>query len=387
MDKPTREAQLLGELVAIPSINPRSGSSATGETQVAQYIQRWAARRGFDVELIEVSAGRSNAIVRIPGTEAGCILLQSHTDTVETDGMSVEPFTLTSDDGRWYGRGSCDAKGQLAAFMTAIERVTGAIDGHHSIVLAACVDEEEHYRGVTALCANGLSGIGEDTIGAVVGEPSELRCVVAHKGVLRGSITARGAGGHSSRPTESENPINTMAEVICHLAGPVVERLASDRHPLLGSASLIVTMIEGGEAINIIPRQVTARYDRRTLPAEDPQEVWAQLKDELESRWPSVTVAEPSLIDHGLDSAPDSPFVSQFTAVLDRLGLEAEPVGAPFGSDASKIARLGIDCVVFGAGSISKAHTADEFIPDTELTAAVDVIASLLSGTSEQATP
>lgn len=375
----SREATLLAEMVAIPSVNPRSGSCVGGETLVARYIRDWAVGLGFDAELAEVEPGRSNVYVRIPGTLDGLVLLQSHTDTVEIDGMTVEPHRLSLVDGRWYGRGSCDAKGQLAAFMAAIERAV-ATGEHHSILLAGCIDEEEHYRGVTALCAHAAAADGEDVIGAVVGEPSELRCVVAHKGVLRGTITARGSGGHSSRPGDSPNPINELAEVISYLAGPVTDQLAKAHHPLLGSPTLAVTTIHGGDAINIIPRTVAVGYDRRTLPTEDPMAVWRELKSGIEDRWPVVTVDPPTLIDHGLDAAAGSNFIGRFGAAMHRSGLRFEPVGVPFGSDASKIARLGIDCVVFGAGSIDQAHTSDESVPDDELTTATAVIAELLCG-------
>ena len=157
----------------------------------------------------------------------------------------------------------------------------------------------------------------------------------------------------------------------------VTPRLRSD-DPLLGPATLVVTMIEGGEAINIIPREASLRLDRRTLGREEPMEVWRALKDEIESRWPEAVVEEPSLIDYGLEAAEGSAFTKAVGAALVGAGLDPAGIGVPYGSDASKIARMGVPCVVFGAGSIANAHTPDEFVSITQLERGVKVISALL---------
>lgn len=370
---PTRVVQLLADLVAIPSVNPRRGQDPGGESAVARYISAWARQHGFRTRLEEVLPGRENVYVWVPGTHPGQLLLQSHLDTVEVDDMDA-PFTLTEHSGRWYGRGACDAKAQLAIFMTAIERSDST--PHPDILLAGCIDEEDHYRGVSRLCAGGL--IDADTIGAIVGEPTNLRCVTAHMGVLRGTLTATGPGGHSSQGGRVMNPIETLAEVISYLAGPERKRLGSLRHPLLPPPTLTVTTVTGGEAINVLPRRVTACYDRRTLPAEDPQAVWATLADQIHHRWPAVTADQPLLADQGLETPPDAGVVKAFRTALSGLGLPAEPIGVPFGSDASKIARLGVACVVFGAGSIEQAHTPNEYVDEGQLHTAVEVISGCL---------
>lgn len=373
-----RVRELLRDLVAIDSVNPRGGGAVGGESAVAQYVHHWAASHGFSAELTEVDPGRHNVIVRIDGALPGTLLLQTHLDTVETDGMVVEPFVLTERDGRWYGRGSCDAKGQLAIFMAAIEMVPAA--ERHSVILAGCTDEEESFHGVSHLCRNGSAGIGHDLIGGVVGEPTELRCVVAHKGVLRGGFTAHGPGGHSSRPAGVPNPIVTMAEVASYLSGPHADELRGLSHPLVGEATLTLTMISGGDAINIIPRSVTLRYDRRTLPAEDPLKVLDALRRSISARWPEVVVDPPSLADGGLDAGVDSEIVRRMGLAVAQQGLDPTPVGVPYGSDASKINRIGIPCVVFGAGSIGDAHTPDESVEIEQVLRGVDVIAALLRG-------
>ncbi|WP_053206579.1 M20/M25/M40 family metallo-hydrolase [Jiangella muralis] len=372
-----RVLELLQDLVAIRSVNPRAGGDPHGETAVAEYVRAWAAARGWRADLMEVVDGRHNAVVVIPGELPGAVLLQTHTDTVETAGMSA-PFTVVERDGRCHGRGTCDAKGQLAVFMAAIEQL--ARRRHHTVVLAACVDEEDRFAGVTALIEQGIPA-AEPVIGAVVGEPTELRCVVAHKGVLRGTITASGPGGHSSVAESVPNPIAQLSEVVAFLSGEYPRQLTA-QHPLLTAPAMTVTQIRGGEAINLIPRSAVLSYDRRLIPSEGAEQVWAALRRQVGERWPDVVVDPPLLLDDGLDTPPSDGFVRRFGELLGRRGLDGSPTGVPFGSDASKLVRCGFPCVVFGAGSIRQAHSAGEYVPIRELTDAVGVIGDLLAGTS-----
>jgi acetylornithine deacetylase len=353
----SRVEEILADLVAIASVNPRDGESDGGETRVGEHIAAWARGHGLEAELEESLPGRSNVYVTVPGTLPGRILLQSHTDTVEVQGMTVEPFHMRRYDDK---------------IVAAVESVVQSGAPHHEVMLAGCVDEEERYRGVLTLCER-----DGDFAGAIVGEPTELRMVVAHKGVVRCRIYVEGPGGHSSTPQGRLNPISVCAQIVDHLDTVVTPRLPLD-DPLLGPATLVVTMIEGGEAINVIPREASLRLDRRTLGREEPMEVWRALKDEIESRWPEAVVEEPSLIDYGLEAAEGSAFTQAMGAALVGAGLDPTGIGVPYGSDASKIVRMGVPCVVFGAGSISNAHTPDEFVSVTQLERGVEVISALL---------
>lgn len=370
-----RTEQILEELISIPSVNPRHTPADGGETRIAEYLAQWARSRGWQARMDEVLPGRSNGVVTVPGALPGTILLQTHSDTVEVQGMTVDPFRMQRTAGRVTGRGVCDAKGQLAMFMAAVERVAGSNQPHHTIMLAACVDEEERFRGVLDLCKRLHP---DDVLGAVVGEPTELALVTSHKGVLRGRILIDGPGGHSSMPDGVVNPITVAGEVIAYVATQMGARLREVTDPQVGAASLTLTMIDGGDAINIIPRQVAISYDRRTLPGEDPHTVWADLQQDLEGRFQGVRVEEPALADPGLPHS-DTALVHAFQSVLSRHDLPAAAVGVPYGSDASKIARLGIPAMVFGAGSIEQAHTPDEYLELDQLHRGVEVMTDLLA--------
>ncbi|SEG97830.1 acetylornithine deacetylase [Saccharopolyspora kobensis] len=364
--------ELIADLVRIPSINPRDRAEPA-ETALAEHIAEWATARGMRARTEEVLDGRHNVLVELPGDDERPLLLESHLDTVETDGMTIAAFEPEVRDGRLYGRGSCDAKASLAVFLTAMARLAESGPRPRSVVFAGVVDEEHLYRGVTALRRSGLP----TPAGAIIGEPTELRMVVAHKGCMRCRIEARGDAGHSSQPWGRTNAIEVAAEVVRHLQQEHAPRLDALARPLVGPPSLAVTMIEGGQGPNVLPDSCVLTIDRRTVGGEDPHEVWAQLRGELEARWP-VLVHEPHIVDYSLETDPADPFVRSVAAGLQASGLDADPLGVGYGTDASKIALDGVPAVVFGPGSIADAHTADESVPLDEVRTAVDVVERVL---------
>lgn len=368
---------MLAQLIRIPSVNPR-GRAEAAETQLAEFVAGWAQVHGMEANLHEVVDGRCNVVVTLPGDSAETILLETHLDTVETEEMTVEPFEPTVANGLLYGRGSCDAKGPLAVFLTAMAGVATKGPRPHTITLAGVADEEHLYRGVLGLREQGITTTGP-VIGAVIGEPTSLRMVTAHKGCMRCHITARGPGGHSSEPWDRVNPIVTTAGIIDYLTSEYVPSLDALARPLVGPPSLAVTMINGGIAPNVLPESATLTIDRRTVAGEDPHAVWRDLKKRLLIRWPDhVEIAEPHIIDYALETNPADPFVRAFGHVLAQAGHDPEPKGVGHGTDASKIAWDDVPCVVFGPGAIAQAHTPDEFVPLSELHAAREVLDALL---------
>ncbi|APU16565.1 MULTISPECIES: M20 family metallopeptidase [Actinoalloteichus] len=370
--------ELLAQLIRIPSVNPR-GRAEPAETPLAEFIADWARAHGLTATLHEVLDGRKNVLVTLPGESAETILLETHLDTVETEGMTVEPFEPTVVDGLLYGRGSCDAKGPLAVFLTAMADLAASGEPRpHTITLAGVVDEEHVYRGVLGLREAGVTTTGP-VIGAVIGEPTSLRMVTAHKGCMRCRITARGPGGHSSEPWGRTNAIATAARIVDYLTDEYAPSLDAQARPLVGPPSLAVTMLSGGTGPNVLPESATLTIDRRTVAGEDPHAVWRDLREKLLARWPAgVEIAEPHIVDYALETSADAPFVQAVARVLAAAGQNPEPKGVGHGTDASKIAWDDIPCVVFGPGAIAQAHTPAEFVPLSELNAARGVIDALL---------
>ena len=171
--------------------------------------------------------GRSNVIARLPGRNPGRrVVMEAHMDTASITGMSIPPFEPSVQDGRLYGRGSCDTKGGLAAMMHALAWFKeNSIKPACEVWLAGAVDEEYMFRGVVALC----DGLQADA--AIVAEPTELRAIIASKGVLRWKVRTKGKAAHSSKPHLGVNAISHMAKVISALDREA-EALAKNSSPV-----------------------------------------------------------------------------------------------------------------------------------------------------------
>jgi acetylornithine deacetylase len=358
--------QTLADLVRIPSVNP-AYEGGVSEAGVVAWLREFCRGRGIETWETEVFPGRPNLVARLPGRDPNRrIVLEAHTDTVSVKGMTIPPFDPVIEGNRLYGRGSCDTKAGLAAMLHAM--VSLKEEGFVppcEVWLAATVDEEYSYRGVLKLC-EGLTARA-----AIVAEPTELRLVVASKGVLRWRIRVRGKAAHSSKPHLGVNAITHMARVILALEEDHAA-LAARVHPLAGAATCNIGVISGGVQVNFVPDECVIELDRRLLPGEKAADALAHYEtflDGLAARQPGL-IAEmepPMLTDEGLDTPVDAPPARLAGEILREMGLNGDPTGVPFGSDASKLARQGVPSLVFGPGSIDRAHGAVEYVEIDEV--------------------
>ena len=352
----------LADLVRINSINP-SYQGGVPEAAMAAFVRRFFDERGIETWEQEVFPGRPNVIAHLPGRNPHRrVVLEAHTDTVSVSGMTIPPFEPRIEGGRLFGRGACDTKGGLAAMMHAVASLK-----HDGLVppcevwLAATVDEEYSYRGVVKLC-EGLTGHA-----ALVAEPTQLRAVIATKGVLRWTLVSRGKAAHSSKPHLGVNAISHMARVILAFESDHQRLATAEAHPLLGHATVNVGMIHGGVQVNFVPDECAIQVDRRLLPGEKAGAVLAHYQamlDGLKATNPGLDVImeKPRITDEAFSTAADAAPVKAAGEVLSELGLDPTPAGVPFGSDASKLARAGIPSIVIGPGSIDRAHAAVEYV-------------------------
>jgi acetylornithine deacetylase/succinyl-diaminopimelate desuccinylase-like protein len=231
---------------------------------------------------------------------------------------------------------------------------TGPRPAETELVFAGLIDEENNQAGSRALVTSGLRA---DL--AIVGEPTRLRVVTAHKGSLWLDLKTRGRAAHGSRPELGRNAVHLMARIVDWLETSYSARLRARRHPLLGSATASVGTIRGGTQPNIVPDACAIRLDRRTLPGETEAGVCKELRGLLRREGLAASLEEgrtaPCL---PLETDPQLPLVAQFIRSVGQDG----PVGAQFFCDASVLAHGGIPSVVFGPGDIAQAHTVDEWI-------------------------
>ncbi|WP_050023719.1 M20 family metallopeptidase [Verrucomicrobium sp. BvORR034] len=368
----------LAELVNINSVNS-SYDGGPGEAELAAYVRMFFDHRGIETWEQEVFPGRNNVIARLPGRDSSRrIVLEAHMDTVSVKGMIIPPFEPRVADGRMYGRGSCDTKAGLATMMHALASLKAeGITPPCEVWLAAVVDEEYSYRGVVKLC-EGISAVA-----SIVAEPTELRAVIATKGVLRWRIVARGKAAHSSKPHLGVNAIHHMSRVVLALE-EMHARLAEDApHALLGTATGNVGVITGGTQVNFVPDQCAIEIDRRLLPGEKVEEVLARYETllvELRQSHPGLDVfmEAPMLTDEALETPESEGVVQVASSVLSDLGLNASPCGVSFSCDASKLARAGVPTIVFGPGSIDRAHAAVEYVELDQVQLALEFLKRFL---------
>ncbi len=366
--------QLLRDLVAIPSVNP-CFADGRGEKEVAEFVATYAQKAGLEVHRVPVEGERENVLVGLIGQGTETVLWETHMDTVTAEGMSIPPFEPQTKDGKVFGRGSCDAKASLAAMLQALVEASKRGSPLRTIWLAAVVDEENGFKGAQQLVS---SGFRADY--AIIGEPTNLNIVVAHKGTVRGSIVTHGVSAHSSQPEKGSNAILHMAKVLTAL-----ERYDSElrmrHHPLVGNPTLTVTMIQGGRGANLVPDFCQITVDRRTLPDEDPLAAWDELKRFLQSQ-PELLelmleVREPNLVNWGMEVSEDSPPVQRLSAACQQIGIKPQILGVRYTSDASIFARAGIPSVVFGPGNIEQAHTAEEWVEIEQVVLAQKIFEAL----------
>jgi acetylornithine deacetylase/succinyl-diaminopimelate desuccinylase family protein len=363
--------ETLASLVRINSINS-AYEGGPGEREIATWVRKFFEQRGIEVWEQEVFPGRPNIMAKLPGRDgARRVILEAHTDTVSVQGMSLPPFEPRIENGKLYGRGSCDTKAGLAAMMHAVASLhADGLQPPCEVWLAAVVDEEHSYRGVVKLC-EGLTGHA-----ALVAEPTGLRAVIASKGVLRWRIVVRGRAAHSGKPHLGVNAITHMARVILAIEEDH-QNLAARAHPLLGPATANVGVIHGGVQVNFVPDTCTIEIDRRLLPGETVSGVLAHyqgLLDALKTRLSTLEafMEPPMLTDEALETPADAAPARLASTVLAEMGLDGTLCGVPFGSDASKLSRQGIPSLVIGPGSIDQAHGAVEFVEVSEVERAVE---------------
>ncbi len=372
----TRElVDLLRRLVSVPSVNP-AFAGGTGEGELAREVADYLRGLGAEVTLQEVLPGRPNVLARL-GELGPSLLLSAHLDTVQTTGMTVDPFGGEVRQGRLFGRGSCDTKASLAAMLVALREAVRSARLRCRVLFAALVDEEVGFAGSKALAAS-----RPQVDGAVFGEPTDLRVVVAHKGVLRFYVRTTGKAAHSATPELGVNAIGGMlgvASVLSEVPEP------HPHHPLLGPPTVCLTEIQGGVGRNTVPDRCWVHVDRRLLPGEDPQAVWEELRElvrtsEVVRGFPgTVEFDPPYLVAPGMETPEGSWVLGALEGAARRVLGSAARAAAPYATDAGYLAQAGVPCVVFGPGSAADAHTASESVALDQVESAARVLLDLLT--------
>jgi len=363
--------QVLREMILIRSENPFDDPPREGyrEKEMADYLAGHLYALGLKVETREVRPGRPNVFGSLNGKQGrAALMLAGHMDTARTTGYPGA-YEVKVEDGRMHGRGACDMKAALAAYLGVVKalRETGTrLNGN--LIVCGIVDEEYQMLGSKAI---GQSGRMADQ--GIIGEPTNLNICPANKGRVSTKIVTRGRAAHSSVPEKGINAIDKMAKVIRAFGDYNQELLGRPPHPLCGHGRFTPGVIHGGVQVNMVPDCCELEVDRRTLPGESHESVYAEFHERIRRAAAGdpdfvYEITEPTWLIAPNDISPQESVVAALRAAHQEIfgkdpGVEAFVAG----SDAP---YMGFPTVICGPGSISQAHTTCEFVDLHEVTEA-----------------
>jgi acetylornithine deacetylase len=363
-------------LVRIDSRNPSLTPGGAGEVACVARLRAVLDAWGFRVDVRDAAPGRPNLLARIGDGRSGRTLMFSgHVDVVGTEGMTHAPFAGVERDGRLYGRGAADMKGGIGAMCAAAWHA--ARDGlAGELVVAVTADEEFESIGTRVLLERGVRADA-----AIVGEPTRLDVMPAHRGFVWVEVVVAGRAAHGSRWDVGVDAVRHAGLLLAELDRVDAEELPCRTHPLLGRASLHASTIEGGIGMSTYPDRCVLRLERRTLPGERVADVLAEVERAcaaVRARRPSFSADVRMLMAQGPSDVPtDAPIVRELEAALRACGEPARVAGMSAWTDAALLNAAGIPAVCFGPGDISLAHAAEEYIPLNEIDRATSVLSAL----------
>ncbi|MEJ2344706.1 MAG: acetylornithine deacetylase [Gammaproteobacteria bacterium] len=369
--------EMIARLVGTPSMSSVNPSFDTGNRAVIDLLAGWLAGLGFAVEVMPLPQWPDKAnLIATLGTGPGGLVLAGHTDTVPYDEgrWNHDPFVLTEQDGRLYGLGTSDMKAFLAM---AVEAARGLRPQQLSspLVILATADEESSMDGAKELVRQGRPRARY----AVIGEPSGMRPVRMHKGILMEAIRLYGRSGHSSDPSLGVSALEGMYRVIGELLAWRRELQQRHREPLfrVPVPTLNLGHIHGGDNPNRICGSCELHIDLRPLPGMALDELRAEMRQRLQA-----CVKDSGLelnIEPLFQGTPafELPATSELVRVAEKLtGHSAASVA--FATEAPYLAQLDIETLVLGPGDIDQAHQPDEYLLLERVQPTVDLLQQLI---------
>ncbi len=367
------DRDLLTQVIGFDSTSGRSN------LPLADFIAGYLDRSGVSVRRDASEDGeRVNLIVRCgpPGAPAGSgLTLCGHLDVVpaEEPEWTTDPFELSEQDGRYVGRGACDMKGFIAVAINVFAR---AAEAPQSLKAPLCLlltyDEELGSLGAQHLVAGGgrAGRGGSEPLpkSTIVGEPTSLRAVRLHKGHLKLRIVLRGRAAHSGSPHLGRNAVEAAGPILTALA-QLRDELARQRprnheyFPEVPFAVLNAARIYGGHALNVIPDRCTIELGVRLLPGQSSDAIKRQIEGLVRK-----IAGDSGAVEVISDNPPlELPVDAEVNRTLVALLKQDRSYGVSFASDAGPLQQFGLECVLFGPGSIEVAHRANEFVPIEEM--------------------
>lgn len=367
----------LKALVAENSISSVLPAYDQSNESVINVLAGWLDTLGFAVEIMPVpnNPGKFN-LIGTYGTGSGGLVLSGHTDTVpcNPERWQSDPFTLTERDGKLYGLGTCDMKGFFALALDAVEQLKDK-PFHQPLIILATADEESSMSGARALTKE----TGPGGRYALVGEPTSLRPIRMHKGIIMDTIRLTGKAGHSSNPELGINAMDAMHEVMGELKDLRLE--LSDQyqnaHFAVSSPTLNLGCIHGGDNPNRICGTCELAFDFRALPGMSNDD----LRQEIQKRLDPIAAENRVTLEIEHLFPGIAPFEekadSELVKIAEKLtGHTSQAVN--YATEAPFLQDLGLETLVLGPGNIDQAHQVDEYLEISQIEPCVNLIRSMI---------
>ena len=362
--------EMLRHLVAFDTTSRHSNLALIG------FIEAWLDRCGVPYRRsLNADGSKANLHAIIGPNRPGGLALSGHVDTVPVDGQdwTSDPFTLREADGKLYGRGACDMKGFVASMLAAVPDLQAmALD--KPVHLFITFDEETDMAGARRLVEDlAESGLRPDL--CVVGEPSLMQPIIAHKGRLAVKVSVRGQSGHSSEPHRGVNAVHAAAEAIAYMAAEA-RRLAKEGPFMDGfdppHTTAHVGTVQGGTILNIIPELCEFVMECRAIPSEDPHTHFNKFKTHIETHIaPAMRAIDPAC-GFSYEIIGDIPGMGlaeehDLATLTKQLAGSNSAGRVSYGTEGGIYEQAGIPTIVCGPGSITQAHKPDEWIAISQL--------------------
>ena len=355
---------MIERLIAFPTVSRDSNLG------LIEWTRDYLVDLGADCRLtFDSSRKKANLFATLGGGSRPGLVLSGHTDVVPVDGQdwATDPFKATIADGKLYGRGSADMKSYIAAALVNAPKFL-ALNADAPLHLALSYDEEVGCIGVRGLIKD-LQDIGLKTAGCIVGEPTLMQPIIAHKGTHRFRCCVTGREAHSSYTTHGVNAIDYAARIVVYIR-QMADRLAQletrDHAFTVPFTTMQTGLIRGGIAVNIVPKTCEFVFEARTLPGASEQKLFQEVQDYAATLLPEMQRVEPNarIEFEMLNTAPgmnmqESDEIVKLAEALSR----NKPNGAvSYGTEGGLFQKAGIPTVICGPGDIDQAHRPNEFV-------------------------
>lgn len=335
-------------MVRIDSVNSDLEPSAVGEGEMADYVADALTQIGIEPIVYEVEAGRNNVVGILKGSGTGkSLLLNAHLDTVGVTGMT-DPFSGDIRDGKLYGRGAYDMKASLASMLTVMKGFLDAdVQLAGDLLFTAVIDEEYGSKGMEHL----VQHVRADA--AILTEPTNLRICCAHRGFAWIEIITQGRATHGARHHEGIDANMHMGRILVEIENLSRDLLQRDSHPLLGTASVHVPLIQGGTSQSVYSSQCRIELERRLLPDDKLDAVTAEIQaivDKLAGQDPKFKASVNTFFSRNPYEIDPSAEIVQVVKQATESILSADPeiYGELWWMDSALLADAGMETVIIG---------------------------------------